>query len=92
MRKIEDILLYCHLDEMEREKAKGWNIGWYSSETRIESKTDMGILVSRINRKTKRVCHDWFARPTYARLRAWHRTLRFHVLLLTRKIRLNRSE
>ena len=47
MQNIQQVLLHAHLEEIARKDAAAWNIGWYRSVNRIESKTDKGILVSK---------------------------------------------
>ena len=60
MDKLEEILLWHHLDEMARKRADSWNIGWYESPTVIESKTSKGVLHTEIVPRTKKVRHHWF--------------------------------
>ena len=62
MQNIQQVLLHAHLEEIARKDAAAWNIGWYRSVNRIESKTDKGILVSKINLKSKTVSHKWHSR------------------------------
>jgi len=61
--KLEQRLLNLHLAGISRKGAEAWNLGWYSAPgERIESKTTKGILVSCINRTSKKVSHRWHRR------------------------------
>lgn len=50
-------LLYHHMEEMYNHEADAWNLGWYQSDTRLESKTDKGILISEVIKG--KVIHTW---------------------------------
>jgi hypothetical protein len=60
MNKITTVLEDYHIAEACRRKAEFCNLGWYSGPTRIESKTDKGILVSIIAPNLRRVTHRWY--------------------------------
>jgi hypothetical protein len=58
--KLEEKLLNSLLTEMSRKGAEAWNLGRYSDPGKqIESKTTKGILVSCLNRTSKKVSHKW---------------------------------
>lgn len=50
-------LIDAHEREAERKNAEFLNLGWGVSDTTIESKTDKGILLTRIEGKT--IKHRW---------------------------------
>jgi hypothetical protein len=56
---LEDALLRAHLGEIESKDADAFNIGSYTDDTTIGSKTDIGYLESKIDAKTKKVTHRW---------------------------------
>ena len=56
---VESKLGDAHEGEIIRKNAEAWNIGWSWVPNGIASKTSKGILVSVINRKTKKVSHQW---------------------------------
>jgi len=66
VNNLEDILADSHIDGLARRKLEVWNLGWYSSSTRIESKTHEEILASTINQTSRKVSHEWFPRPELA--------------------------
>jgi hypothetical protein len=55
---VEGILNQAHMEEIARKGAESWNWGWFSSPHFIESKTDKGVLSSRIDAKG-RIAHRW---------------------------------
>lgn len=48
-----------HVKEVRRRGAKFYNEGWSATDDEIASKTDHGLLVSKINPQTKQVSHFW---------------------------------
>lgn len=61
--KMEDILLWSHLDEMWQKNRVAYNLGWYQDSIVLQSKTSGNwILHSEINPRTEVVKHRWFKR------------------------------
>jgi hypothetical protein len=50
-------LVDAHEREAERHNAEFFNLGWGMSDTTIESKTDKGILLTRI--RDGKIEHKW---------------------------------
>ena len=55
----EDKLLRAHEAEAEKYGAEFYNYGWGTDTNCIESKTERGILKSRIDPSTMEVSHCW---------------------------------
>lgn len=55
---IDSPLDVAHLEEIARHDADVYNWGWYSSDIRIESKTNKGNLITVIG-KSRKVTHRW---------------------------------
>jgi hypothetical protein len=50
----------AHITEAVDKGAEFWNMGWFFSRNRIESKTDKGILITQRNANGS-FSHEWVA-------------------------------
>lgn len=53
------ILETKHMEEIDEKGANATNLGWFTSDTEIQSKTTQGILTSTIDPRTGNVRHEW---------------------------------
>jgi hypothetical protein len=52
-------ILNAHLREIQRKKADAYNVGAYTDEHSIMSKTDKGRMTTSQHPKTKEISHVW---------------------------------